>query len=437
VRLLKYVPEQGKTKSNMFMFLNISVKRWSLIFLILLACSTFSIAQDAPAVKLPAGLENAKSDLGEQLFKENCTQCHSVSEVVVGPALGGITKERSVPWLIKWVHNSQKLIQSGDKDAKAVYEKFDHTDMPAFPQFTPDDIKNILAYVETTHATLANAPKVATNSSGDENGATATSKGNSNSTLILTLIIIVLVLVLLMLVIFLSVIKKYLADKESKLNEAEKDLLHQKFEISKVLKSKGFITIVILIFVCIGVRSCWVGLLSIGVEQNYAPKQPIPFSHKQHVGQYKIECVYCHTGAKRGKQANIPSVNICMNCHSSIKSGSRFGTAAIALVRTAWEKKEPIKWVRVHNLPDLAYFNHSQHTVVGGIECERCHGPIGTMEVIKQYSPLTMGWCINCHRETLVNGKGNAYYDKLYALHNGETLTVQEMGGLECSKCHY
>jgi len=190
------------------------------------------------------------------------------------------------------------------------------------------------------------------------------------------------------------------------------------------------------------------GLYSIGVQQNYQPKQPIAFSHKLHAGAYEINCKYCHTGAMKGKQANIPSPNICMNCHSQIKQESpeiQKIYAAIGYdVKTAsyTGKQKPIEWVRIHNLPDLAYFNHSQHVNVGGIECQTCHGPIEEMEVVKQYSLLTMGWCIDCHRKTNVNNEGNAYYDKLVQVHEaskgkGNKMKVEDIGGLECSKCHY
>ena len=159
--------------------------------------------------------------------------------------------------------------------------------------------------------------------------------------------------------------------------------------------------------------------IQFGVQQGYQPTQPIAFSHEIHAGQYEIECQYCHTGVMISKSANIPSANICMNCHTAIKTESK----EIAKIYKAidydpetgeyGDNVKPIEWVRVHNLPDLAYFNHSQHVNVGEIECQTCHGPIEEMAVVKQWSTLTMGWCINCHRETKVNAKGNAYYDQL------------------------
>jgi hypothetical protein len=130
-----------------------------------------------------------------------------------------------------------------------------------------------------------------------------------------------------------------------------------------------------------------------------------------------------------------------MNCHNQIRSGTTTGEGEIAKIVAAWDNKKPIEWVRIHNLPDLAYFNHAQHVNVGGQECQTCHGPIETMDVVRQHSLLTMGWCIDCHRKTDVNSKGSAYYDKLVEYHakeKGKTpMKVEDIGGLECSKCHY
>jgi len=177
-------------------------------------------------------------------------------------------------------------------------------------------------------------------------------------------------------------------------------------------------------------------VMGVGIQQGYSPRQPIAFSHKLHAGDHQINCNYCHTSVYKGASANIPSANICMNCHSQIKKES----TEIQKIYRAIEKNRPIEWVRVHNLPDLAYFNHSQHTKVGGVECQTCHGPIETMEGVAQYSPLTMGWCIDCHRNTPLNTEGNAYYDNLVKLHEKQSsgsFIVASNGGTECSKCHY
>ncbi len=391
-------------------------------------------AAAAPAGGAAAGA-SALGDAakGQTLFQQNCKQCHAPDKQVVGPALRGVSKRRPMPWIVSFVQNSAKVIASGDQYANDLYNKFQKTQMPSHAFLSPDDIKDIVAYVESAPSEAAAASTGAT--AGGSNAISA--EQQEDNTILFTLVVIVLILVVVVLVLILTILRKYLKDKEASLNESDREIVNQKFEVGKVLKSKAFIGIVSIFFVCFAVKSCWTELLSIGVEQNYKPHQPIPFSHKLHAGKYKINCNYCHTGVTKSKNANIPSANICMNCHTYIKSGPRFGEAGIKLLLDHVESNTPIKWIRVHNLPDLAYFNHAQHVKVGGVDCAKCHGQVDTMEVVQQVTPLTMGFCINCHRETAINGKDNAYYDKLYAAHKTKDLTVAQIGGTECSKCHY
>jgi hypothetical protein len=177
----------------------------------------------------------------------------------------------------------------------------------------------------------------------------------------------------------------------------------------------------------------------VGIQQGYQPAQPVAFSHELHAGAHQIACSYCHTGVERGKSATIPSVNICMNCHNQIKKDA----PEIKKIHAAWEQNRPIEWIRIHNLPDFAYFNHYQHYKIAGIECQTCHGPIEKMPEVYQHSQLTMGWCINCHRETKVD-LDNGYYQAVHgdkpafqAALKEKGLTIANLGGLECSKCHY
>jgi hypothetical protein len=227
------------------------------------------------------------------------------------------------------------------------------------------------------------------------------------------------------------------------LEEADKEYVNQTFNLNKFVRSNGFLFFIIFLFTIIVVKNVVDGLYTVGVQQGYQPTQPIAFSHELHAGQYEIECQYCHTGVMISKSANIPSANICMNCHSAIKTESKQIAKIYAAIDYDPETGEygdntkPIEWIRVHNLPDLAYFNHSQHVNVGQIECQTCHGPIEEMAVVKQWNTLTMGWCINCHRETQVQTKGNDYYNDLVKAHDGGELKVVDIGGLECSKCHY
>ena len=208
-----------------------------------------------------------------------------------------------------------------------------------------------------------------------------------------------------------------------------------------------------ILLVFTGMKGCWNSLSTIGVAQNYQPEQPIAFSHKLHAGEQGIDCNYCHHTARDSKHAGIPSVNVCMNCHTYINEGTITGKQEINKIYAAIGfdpstrtyipdyEQQPVEWVRVHNLPDLAYFNHSQHVVAGKVECQTCHGPVEEMEVLYQHASLTMGWCIDCHRETEVAMEGNEYYtelhDQLKEKYKGEKITVDKIGGIECAKCHY
>jgi hypothetical protein len=225
------------------------------------------------------------------------------------------------------------------------------------------------------------------------------------------------------------------------LDVSELEAIEQRFNLMNLVRSPSFVGFTSFIFIAIMLKLVIDGLYSIGIQQDYSPTQPIAYSHKVHAGDYQIECEYCHTGAATSRQANIPSANVCMNCHSAIVKiiGADGPSEEIQKIYDAVENNKPIEWVRVHNLPDFAYFNHAQHFKVGNIECQDCHGPIETMEVVRQHSTLTMGWCIDCHRETVIQ-TDNAYYDQLIELHktvSKEDMVVADIGGLECSKCHY
>lgn len=383
---------------------------------------------------------------GEATFKANCTTCHRLWEVRIGPALNGVTERRSVEWLTSWIRNSQAMIADGDPDAVALWEEYNKTVMTAYP-FSDDEIMEVLAYI---NAETAKGPPVeetvVTNGGGGE--------GDSVSSSYLMAIIIILVVVLLLALVALGVaiktLVKYLKDKD--LDEEAEDIVNQGFTFNDLVKSNSFIGLVIFVVTIVVLKTLIDGAFTIGVQQGYQPTQPIAFSHELHAGQYEIDCQYCHTGVRKSKSANIPSPNICMNCHSQIKNvaGKDGISEEIAKIYAAIDydpdtqtygtNTKPIEWVRIHNLPDLAYFNHSQHVKVAELECQTCHGPIEEMEVVYQYSSLTMGWCINCHRETDVNTRGNEYYDKLVKLHSEQgkkSMKVEDIGGLECAKCHY
>jgi mono/diheme cytochrome c family protein len=403
------------------------------LILILFSLSTFAqeISKDAAVIKV-----------GEDLFNGNCKSCHRVKQKLVGPALAGVeNRAPSIPWIKSWIRNSAKVIASGDAYAVALYNEYNKSQMTAFNSYTDDQIMSILAYVkaEADKPDAQLGPQVTADGGG---AATGTSISSTYLNAIVIGMVLILVLLVIILALIISALKKYLDQKE--LSDEDKEVVHSPITATTFFQSKGFIFIVVFLVASISFKTVIDGLYTVGIQQGYQPKQPIAFSHKLHAGAYEINCKYCHTGVMKGKQANIPSPNICMNCHTQIKQDSpeiQKIYAAIGYdVKTAsyTGKQKPIEWVRIHNLPDLAYFNHAQHVNVGQIECQTCHGPIQEMEVVKQYSLLTMGWCVDCHRKTDVNTKGNAYYDKLIELHNSKkAMKVEDIGGLECAKCHY
>jgi mono/diheme cytochrome c family protein len=384
--------------------------------------------QQAEATTGGGGADIAK---GKELFDGNCKACHQVHKRGVGPALAGLSDRRDEAWIIAFVKNSQRVIQSGDSYAVALFKEYNNTVMPPHEFLSDDDVRNIIAYVNSVPV-----PGGGT-TTDDVTGGTSSASADSGVLMAAVIALTVLLLVLaIVMVLLISVLAGYIK-KAKGLNEDDQVVLDEKlFDIGAIVRSPAFIGTVVFIFAAVALKATFDGLWTIGVQQGYAPTQPIPFSHKLHAGFYEIDCKYCHTGVEKGKSAGIPSANVCMNCHNSIRQGS----PEIQKIYKAIENDEPIQWVRIHNLPDLSYFNHAQHVKVGGIECQTCHGNIEEMEVVQQISLLTMGWCVNCHRETNVKVQGNDYYERVELIHGENSknpLKVEDIGGLECSKCHY
>ena len=404
----------------------LSCKVLSLFALLLITSINVSFAQSA--------------DLGESLFSSNCASCHYLGDEdkkLIGPGLAGhINDKYTTEWLYSWIKNSSDLIASGDEQAIEVYEKYNKSQMTAFPQFSNEDIDNILAYIEQ-------GPKVSVSESGSETIEANNSGTSTESKTLMAVAFAIILLSLFVLVKVKNVLKDAKGDKKTSLIAGA---------FSWLKSHPVFIVFFIIFMILFGGKVIWDGLSTVGVQQGYKPEQPIAFSHKIHAGENGVDCNYCHSGARHSKSAGVPSANVCMNCHTYINSGTETGTTEIAKIydaigfdvetRTYIEgyEQKPIQWVRIHNLPDLAYYNHSQHVNVAGIECQTCHGPVEEMEVVEQYSPLTMGWCINCHRETKVD-TDNPYYHDLNEnwvdKYHGEDITVDKIGGLECGKCHY
>lgn len=389
---------------------------------------------------------------GKALFQSNCASCHNPLKDATGPALKGVdARVPSKEWLHKWVHNSAALIASGDKYANDIYTKWNKIPMTAFSNLSEEEIDAIVTYVNSVEP-----PKKDTPAAGGEGAKQPDGNGWLYT-------FITLSLVALMIILWRANygLRRVANDKEGLPNETEVPFY----------RNKVFIAIgVILFFIFCGY---WItnGAVEMGRQQNYEPQQPIFYSHKVHAGVNQINCLYCHSSAEKGKMAMVPSPNVCMNCHKQISEytgeeklitaeGKEVnGTEEIKKLyeHTGWDpvKKDyrrdangniitkPIEWVKIHNLPDHVYFNHSQHVAVGKVQCQRCHGPIETMDEVYQFAPLSMGWCVNCHRQTQVQFADNNYYSIFEKYHEeikaGKRtgVTVEDIGGLECQKCHY
>jgi len=383
---------------------------------------------------------------GEALFKAKCTACHKLDVRMTGPALGPIIQsETDDKWLTKWIQNNQALIAAKDPKAVAIYNQYNQAAMTVFAELSDGDVANIIAYARAWKPAAAPVAGAA--------GAAEADNGPSNMVIFgLIGVIIIAFIIILVLNKAIGSLERLLLKRNGLLTEVEEATEVEKADraakIKELAKNKKFVFFVVLCGVI--ALSVWQFevLWNTNVHQGYQPVQPIKYSHELHAGVMKIDCQYCHSGAYKSKNATIPSLNICMNCHKSVKQESPeihkiydalgYDPATAKYDST---KAKPIQWVRVHNLPDLVYFNHSQHVKVGKIICQTCHGPIQTMKEVYQYSPLTMKWCIQCHKRTDVNYKGNAYYTKMVAVHDmikkGEKVTAAAMGGIECGKCHY
>lgn len=394
---------------------------------------------------------------GEALFKANCAACHKPDKDFTGPALKG-WKDR-VPagdWIYKWISNSADLRET-EPYAKALFAKWNKTQMTAFgTQLKKDEVDAILKYVDDW------APPAA--------GPIGNQAPATDDSLLFGILTLVLALIAFILLQVNSNLRKLSDEKEGVLRT----------EPVPFYRNKTYLMTGILLLFLVGGYYTINGAVGLGRQQNYQPEQPIYYSHKVHAGTNQINCLYCHGGAQDSKQASVPSVNVCMNCHKSIskyegpdqlvrEDGTAVdGTAEIQKIYAyaGWnpatktynadkngdgvpDGAKPIEWIKVHNLPDHVYFNHSQHIKVGKQQCQTCHGNIQEMPEVYQFAPLSMGWCVNCHRQTKVdfydkeNKTGNKYYSIYEKFHQDlknhkmDSVTVENIGGTECQKCHY
>lgn len=441
----------------------------ALLILQLFSISTFA-QDDATAEQ---AVEGAAADAGgdpvkgKQLFNQNCAACHALNRKMTGPALANVETRLSEEegldkeWLYAWVKNSAGVIASGDAYANKIYAEYNQAAMTAFPTLSNADIDNILAYT----AAPPPAPAAVTITDGGGGGDAGASSGISNE-IILGALAVIFGLLVVMLVLVNRTLRSIAAANGVEVVKAGGE---PRIPIWKAFAQNQFLVFcTVVVFLLASAYGAYSWMSQVGVDQGYAPIQPIHYSHKIHAGDNKIECKYCHSSARVSKHSGIPSLNVCMNCHKSIYEykGNPEGPSADDLANgytnefytneikklykaVGWDEEnqrytgesQPVEWVRIHNLPDFAYFNHAQHVTAGKIECQTCHGPVEEMEIMYQYSPLTMGWCINCHRETEVQVADNGYYkkihDELSKKYGVEKLTAAQMGGLECGKCHY
>lgn len=420
---------------------------------LMLTFSVSSFAQEtavAPAAEAAPATGAGDAAAGKALFNANCAACHKLDKPMTGPALRGVTERHDTKWLRSWIKDSQKMVKAGDAAAVKVFNEYNKSVMTAFPQLSDADIDNILAYTSEPVA----AP-------GGPEGTTATAavSAEDGSGVSNNIILGALALVMAMLVVMLFLVNNVLG-KIAKANGIEAVEKQPSVPIWVAFARNQFLVLVTSILLLLASGYFVYGyLMQVGVDQGYQPIQPIHYSHKIHAGDNGIDCKYCHSSARTSKTAGIPSLNVCMNCHKNISEvaestatpehSKAFYDGEIQKLYAAvgWDGQKytgvtkPVKWVRIHNLPDFVYFNHSQHVIVAGVECQTCHGPVETLEIMEQFSPLTMGWCVDCHRKTDVKMEGNAYYDKIHAelakKYGKDKLTAAEMGGLECGKCHY
>ena len=427
-----------KTKTN-FLFIK-NVKSIFTLFSLLIFFSFSSHSQEFDVSK------------GKSLFNANCAACHKLNKNLIGPKLAGVTDKYEKDWLYTWIKNSSAMIKSGDERAVAIWEEYNKLAMNAFPQLSNEDIDNILAYTD-----YKPEPVVST-------AVSDIAQPQGGSSISQDLVLVSLIIILMVLITMLFLVNKTL--REIALRNGviieKKEKTPSKPIWLLFIRNQFLVFCSVVFFLLSSAYFAYGWLMQVGIDQGYMPIQPIHYSHKIHSGDNQIDCQYCHSSARVSKHSGIPSLNVCMNCHENIAEydgeedlekgyTKDFYTNEIKKLYKAvgWDENkriytgdvEPVKWVRIHNLPDFVYFNHAQHVNVAGVECQTCHGPVEEMEIAYQHSSLTMGWCINCHRETNVDVKDNEYYTKIHEelskKYGVEKLTIAQMGGLECGKCHY
>lgn len=401
-----------------------------------------------------------KAQDGAKLFKQNCAVCHSshTDQKLTGPGLLGVfDRAPKGDWIHKWILNSDKVTASGDAYAKKIKGENGNAQMTAFEGTLSDkDVDAIIAFLKgPAPGPVGGDVAKAT----DTDGPAVEQKGGIDPLYLLLSAIVLIAIIIGALRSVRQSLQNTYNRKEGKAESA--DLTFGQEVKQWISGHRRLVGVFVIIIGFIGMKGCWNACFDIGVyydwetQKGYKPEQPIKFSHKIHAGDNEIACQYCHNTVEKSRHAGIPSVNVCMNCHKGISKtanasseteiGKIYQAAGFNPKTAAYDgPQNPIQWIKVHNLPDHVYFNHSQHVVVGKQECATCHGDVKKMTVAEQKSPLTMKWCVDCHRKTEVAMEGNPYYDRLHKAlkekYKGQydvKFTVDKIGGLECAKCHY
>ncbi len=409
---------------------------------------------------------------GKSLFKSNCAACHHPIKNSTGPKLQGVRQA----WIdagegeniYKWVQNSPNLISSGSVMAEQA-SKFSPAGMP--PQsVSNEEIDAIFRYIDEEYQTP-------TSTEGSE--LTQTEGAEDSGAYWWYLIAGLLLIVLFTILGTRKKLAHLIDEQEGKEINIDKSIADNIREWA--LRNWLIVTLLIVVtLIALGV-DLFGRLYQVGIFEDYQPSQPIAYSHKLHAGDMGIDCKYCHHSAEKSKHAGIPSTNVCMNCHNTI-FGSSSGAEEIDKIHKAagYDKQtkeysgeeQPIVWNKAHNLPDHVFFSHAQHVNpnTGNINCAQCHGDVksftlgrvATVNEINEFSKteegkgilelskplLTMGWCIECHNKKEIDLTSNAYYiemhermknrpDYMRSIKEDKKVTVREMGGWECAKCHY
>lgn len=438
--------------------------------------------------------EGGDVENGQALFNANCASCHLVTaDVLAAPGLAGIADRwgASDELLVQWIQNPQGAAATGDGYIKSLVDRYVGTyGWMSAQAVSADDVRDIMAYVQ-------NPPDVAVADNSDNGCINIDEMPVEESSDSSTLWFVILLVMFLLIAMSASGVNRGLTNaiREREGQPQLEDLSYFERLRAWAWNNMVFVSILGVFVVAFGVVKGYQGLMGIGVYEGYLPEQPVKFIHSVHVCENEVDCKYCHHSAYESKHAGIPSTNVCMNCHKAVKKGSRYGEVEIGKIYAAigFDPEtgtyldgegnnghsspqdsfggEPIKWNKVHNLPDHVYFSHQQHVVVGGLQCQNCHGDVETWSagriasvdhintlvdkypgLIELSKPtLTMGWCIECHNKASIDLASSEYYEEMHdrmkddvrgneelrRILEDDKITVKEMGGWECAKCHY